>query len=204
MLTLVGCFRHSPLSRRARPTLDWCVVLLRVADRISLALEMTGEPQKAALRVLSARALEVEAGPVSGVVREDQLAPASDAAFIRHVSIQRYTTGSRVAFVRARVTFDAGCRECPHRGPDGTSISRRWSPCVRIFLRRRASVAAKRSLKVSRLRGAPQPKPSSQSSYEQEVRPVLSRLMEIGPFLASAAKTPADDVLRAGRDAVGG
>ena len=72
----------------------------------------------AALRVLSARALEVEAGPVSGVVREDQLAPASDAAFIRHVSIQRYTTGSRVAFVRARVTLRAGCRECPHRGSD--------------------------------------------------------------------------------------
>jgi hypothetical protein len=41
------------------------------------------------------------------------------------------------------------------------------------------------------------PQPGSQTSYEQEVRPVLSRLMEIGPFLASAAKTPADDVLRA-------
>jgi len=42
-----------------------------------------------------------------------------------------------------------------------------------------------------------QPRSGSQSTYAQDVRPVLSRLTEIGPFLASAAKTPADDVLRA-------
>ena len=39
------------------------VVLLRVADRMTVALEMSGEPQKASLRVLSSRALEIEAGP---------------------------------------------------------------------------------------------------------------------------------------------
>jgi hypothetical protein len=199
VLTLVGCFGHlTALEARAADPRLVRVVLLRVADRISLALEMTGEPQKAALRVLSARSLEVEAGPVSGVVREDQLAPASDAAFIRHVSIQRYTTGSRVAFVRARVTFDA-----PGAGNVrivGRTVYVDLTPMVALRpnlpsaprLSRREEVT--QSQQVAR---APQPKPSSQSSYEQEVRPVLSRLMEIGPFLASAAKTPADDVLRA-------
>ena len=199
MLALVGCFGHfTALEARAADPRLVRVVLLRVADRISLALEMTGEPQKAALRVLSSRALEVEAGPVSGVVREDQLAPASDAAFIRQVSIQRYTTGTRVAFVRARVTFDA-----PGAGNVrvvGRTVYVDLTPMVALRpnlpsaprLSRREEVA--RNQQVAR---APQPKSGSQSSYEQEVRPVLSRLTEIGPFLTSAAKTPADDVLRA-------
>jgi hypothetical protein len=174
------------------------VVLLRVADRISLALEMTGEPQKAALRVLSARALEVEAGPVSGVVREDQLAPASDAAFIRQVSIQRYTTGNRVAFVRARVTFDA-----PGAGNVrvvGRTVYVDLTPMVALRPNLPSAPRLSRREEVTRnqqVAPAQQPKSGSQSSYEQEVRSVLSRLTEIGPFLTSAAKTPADDVLRA-------
>ena len=108
VLALVGCFAHLTAreARAADPRLVR-VVLLRVADRMSLALEMTGEPQKAALRVLSSRALEIEAGPVSGFFKEEQLAPASEGAFIRQVSIQKYTNANRVAFVRARVMFDA-------------------------------------------------------------------------------------------------
>jgi hypothetical protein len=201
VLALVGCFGHFtvPEARVADPRLVR-VVLLRVADRISLALEMTGEPQKAALRVLSARALEVEAGPVSGVVREDQLAPASDAAFIRQVSIQRYTTGNRVAFVRARVTFDA-----PGAGNVrvvGRTVYVDLTPMAVLRpnlpsaprLSRREEVTRNQQQQVARVQ---QPKSGSQSSYEQEIRSVLSRLTEIGPFLTSAAKTPADDVLRA-------
>ena len=91
VFALVGCCAHLTAreARAADPRLVR-VVLLRVADRMSLALEMTGEPQKAALRVLSARALEIEAGPVSGLFKEEHLAPESDGAFIRHVSIQKY------------------------------------------------------------------------------------------------------------------
>jgi hypothetical protein len=201
VLTLVGCFGHlTALEARAADPRLVRVVLLRVADRISLALEMTGEPQKAALRVLSSRALEVEAGPVSGVVREDQLAPASDAAFIRQVSIQRYTTGNRVAFVRARVTFDA-----PGAGNVrvvGRTVYVDLTPMVASRpnlppaprLSRREEVTRNQQQQVARVQ---QPKSGSQSSYEQEIRSVLSRLTEIGPFLTSAAKTPADDVLRA-------
>jgi len=199
VLTLVGCFGHlTALEARAADPRLVRVVLLRVADRISLALEMTGEPQKAALRVLSARALEVEAGPVSGVVREDQLAPASDAAFIRQVSIQRYTTGNRVAFVRARVTFDA-----PGAGNVrvvGRTVYVDLTPMVALRPNLPSAPRLSRREEVTRnqqVAPAQQPKSGSQSSYEQEVRSVLSRLTEIGPFLTSAAKTPADDVLRA-------
>ena len=199
VLALVGCFGHlTALDARAADPRLVRVVLLRVADRISLALEMTGEPQKAALRVLSARALEVEAGPVSGVVREDQLAPASDAAFIRQVSIQRYTTGNRVAFVRARVTFDA-----PGAGNVrvvGRTVYVDLTPMVALRPNLPSAPRLSRGEEVTgnqQVVRAQPPKSGSQSSYEQEVRAVLSRLSEIGPFLTSAAKTPADDVLRA-------
>jgi len=79
------------------------VVLLRSGDRMSLALELTAEPQKAVLRTLSARVLEVEAGPLAGPVREVELAPSSGVPLVRHVSIRGYTMGTRTTFVRARI-----------------------------------------------------------------------------------------------------
>jgi hypothetical protein len=199
VFALVGCCAHLTAreARAADPRLVR-VVLLRVADRMSLALEMTGEPQKAALRVLSARALEIEAGPVSGLFKEEHLAPASDGAFIRQVSIQKYINANHVAFVRARVTFDA-----PGAGNVrvvGRTVYVDLAPMVAL----RPSLP--RAPRLERREEPPQgqqavraqqPKSAPPSSYEQEIRAVLARLTEIGPFLASAVKTPGDDVLRA-------
>jgi hypothetical protein len=176
------------------------VVLLRVADRISLALEMTGEPQKAALRVLSARAIEVEAGPVSGLFREEQMAPASDVAFIRQVSIQKHTSSTRAAFVRARVTFDA-----PGAGNVrvvGRTVYIDFAP-VGTF---RPAVPRAPVVEPGGQITAVQPpaaaavaKPASSAAgrYEDAVRPLVARLTEIGPFLASSVATPSDTVLTA-------
>ena len=198
VLALVGCCAHLTAreARAADPRLVR-VVLLRVADRMSLALEMTGEPQKAALRVLSDRALEIEAGPVSGVVKEEQLAPASEGALIRQVSIQKYTNANRVAFVRARVMFDA-----PGAGNVrvvGRTVYIDLAPIValRPVLPRAPRLERRENPPQGQQAVRAQPKSAPPSSYEQEVRAVLARLTEIGPFLASAVKTPADDVLRA-------
>jgi len=198
ILSVVGLF--TPMTaeeaRAADPRLVR-VVLLRVADRMSLALEMTGEPQKAALRVLSSRAVEIEAGPVSALLREEQLAPDSNVAFIRQVLIQKHTSTNRVTFVRARVTFDA----------PGAGNVRVVGRTVYVDL---TPIAAFRpeipqAPRLERQRIAPQPQavaraqPQSPapSSYKQAVRPHLARLTEIGPFLTSAAAAPADDILLA-------
>ena len=179
------------------------VVLLRVADRMSLALEMTGEPQKAALRILSARALELEAGPVSGLFREEQLAPDSNVAFIRQVSIQKYITSNRAAFVRARVTFDApgagnvrvvGRTVYVDLAPVTTTLRPEVLPVPPRFDPRREVPQAPA---VARAQVSAPSNSSSPGSYEREVRPLLARLTEIGPFLTSAAAAPADDVLQA-------
>jgi hypothetical protein len=181
------------------------VVLLRVADRISLALEMTGEPQKAALRVLSARAVELEAGPVSGLFREEQLAPDSNVAFVRQVSIQKYTTSNRAAFVRARVTFDApgagnvrvvGRIVYVDLAPAMTSPRPDVLPAPPRFDRRNDAPQVQAPAATRAQASSPSNSPSA-SSYEREVRLLLARLTEISPFLASAAAAPANDVLQA-------
>ena len=176
------------------------VVLLRVADRMSLALEMTGEPQKAALRVLSARAIEVEAGPVSGLFREEQMAPASNVAFIRQVSIQKHMSSTRAAFVRARVTFDA-----PGAGNVrvvGRTVYIDFAPVgtFRPALPRAPVVDSGQQVPaVQPPAAAPlvRPAPDAAGSYEGAVRPLMARLTEIGPFLTSAVATPSDAVLAA-------
>jgi hypothetical protein len=81
------------------------VRLLRTGDRMSLALEMTAEPRKAALRALSARVLEVEAGPVEGPIRTEELVPPSGVPFIKQVSIRGFIGANGAVFVRARVTL---------------------------------------------------------------------------------------------------
>jgi hypothetical protein len=172
------------------------VVLLRVADRMSLALEMSGEPQKAALRVLSARALEIEAGPVSGLFREEQMAPASNVAFVRQVWIQKHTAGNRASFVRARITFDA-----PGAGNVrvvGRTVYVDFMPVTTFRPELPRAPRLERPQVPPQLQRPPNVQAQAASgSYEQAVRPLLTRLTEIGPFLASAAATPADDVLSA-------
>ena len=84
--------------------------LLRTGDRMSLAFEMTAEPQKAALLPLSASALEVEVGPVTGPVRAETLVPPSDASFIKQVSIRGLTVANGAIVVRARLTLHGPAR----------------------------------------------------------------------------------------------
>ena len=80
-------------------------VVLRSGDRVSLAIEMTAEPQKAVLRMLSASVLEVEAGPVAAPVRDMELGPSDAVPMLEHVSIREYRVRNRPSFVRARLTL---------------------------------------------------------------------------------------------------
>jgi len=87
------------------------VTLLRSGDRMTLAIEMTAEPQKAVLRKLSPTVLEVETGPVAAPVRGLQLAPsAAGVPAITHVSIREYRARNRPSFVRARMTLGQPAR----------------------------------------------------------------------------------------------
>lgn len=86
------------------------VALVRTADRMSLAFELTAEPRKVALRRLSATAVDVEVGPVTGPIRTEVLVPPSGVSFIRQISIRGFTAANGAAFVRARVTLQEPAR----------------------------------------------------------------------------------------------
>lgn len=81
------------------------IALLRNGERMTLAIEMKAEPQKAVLRRLSARVLEIETGPVATGVRRLELEPSGGASAITHVSVREYRVRNRPAFVRARLTL---------------------------------------------------------------------------------------------------
>ena len=196
----------APSTHAAEPRLVRAV-LLRVADRISLAIEMTGEPEKASLRVLSATVVEIEAGPVSGRITDEQLAPSVNA-FVRQVSLQKYTAPNRLSFLRARVMLDApvggnvrvvGRTIYLDLAP--TSPSRPAVPLALPPVREappQLQEAARVPAATPRFNASGSPAPSSRrSSYADTVAPHVTRLAEIAPFLLSATATPAPEVLEA-------
>ncbi|MBI3048367.1 MAG: hypothetical protein HYY76_08635 [Acidobacteria bacterium] len=79
------------------------MVLLRRAAGVSLALELTAEPRKAALHTVSDRVLDLEVGPVAGPIRTEQFAPSSEASLISRVSIREYRALPGDGCVRVRV-----------------------------------------------------------------------------------------------------
>jgi hypothetical protein len=195
----------APAADAAEPRLVRAV-LLRVADRMSLALEMTGEPERASLRVLSATVIEIEAGPVSGRITDEQLAPSVNA-FVRQVSLQKYTAPNRLSFLRARVMLDAPVGgnvrvvgrtiylDLAPTSPSRPALLAAGPPPVRDTqpqIQRAAPVAAP-PVAVPPVAVAP----SRRTSYADAVVPHVTRLTEIAPFLLSATATPAPDVLEA-------
>jgi len=83
------------------------VALLRRGDVVSLALEMSAEPRKTALHTVSDRILELDVGPVTGPVRSEELAPASEVPLVSQLSIREQRTPANEVFVRARVMLRA-------------------------------------------------------------------------------------------------
>ena len=199
----------APSADAAEPRLVRAV-LLRVADRMSLALEMTGEPERASLRVLSATVIEIEAGPVSGRITDEQLAPSVNT-FVRQVSLQKYTAPNRLSFLRARVMLDApvggnvrvvGRTIYLDLAP--TSPSRpamlAGPPPVRDTqpqVQWPAALAPPAVVAAPALAPPVAAPPARRASYADAVAPHVTRLTEIAPFLLSAAATPAPDVLEA-------
>jgi type II secretory pathway predicted ATPase ExeA len=171
------------------------VTLFRTPARTSLAFELTAEPEKAALRRLSERAIELETGPVTGPLRAEQFAPVSDAMLLRQVSIQQHLAQNHATYMRARLILNVS------GGGDVRVVGRTVfvdltplvSPELNVPARPRPTPQPElpRVQRVARVVVAQAPQPSD---YRQAVAPWVQRLTEIAPFLTSAAATPGDDV----------
>ena len=72
----------------------------------SLVIDMTAEPRKAVIRMLSPTVLEIEAGPVLGPVKAVELAPSPEVPLVQHVSVREYRVRNRPALLRARILLN--------------------------------------------------------------------------------------------------
>lgn len=168
------------------------VVALPTGDRVSVAFALSGEPQKAAIRVLSDRVIELETGPVAGFVAQEVLAPPPGAPIVREVSVRGHTAANGEVFARARVIF--------HEPAMGNV--RIVGRVVYVDLTTPPSTFPTLT-DVATADRPPQVDVSQTAEYRAVVRRVLARLEELGPFLESAAAGPSSDVLAAAARALG-
>lgn len=168
------------------------VRLLTVPERVSLVIEFSAEPMRVETRRVSSGVLEIDAGPVTGTVRSEVLAAPPGTRFVADISIQAGVATRDGASVHARIALIEMSRSSvrvigrrvyidffadePYRpGPP--------SPRARTAVRQLAPPAA-----------APPPR---REVYQTAVRPAISRLDALAPFLISATGTPTGPVLKA-------
>jgi hypothetical protein len=168
------------------------VVLLRSADRFSVAVEMSAEPEKVVTREVGDTTLEVEIGPVAGDVAPRELRPPGGLEQIRDVVVRAFDAGEGSMFVRVRVSLHS---------PAGSHVR---IVGRRVYIDFAATGAAQRPeppAAAAPTNGAAlprsQPPVAPARSYADTVSPAVARLVEIEPFLLSAVGSPTPDVLAA-------
>lgn len=169
------------------------VMLLTVPERVSLVIELSAEPMHVETRRISSAVLEIEAGPVDGTVRSEVLSAPPGTRFVADVSIQSgpptrdgASVHARIALIEMsrssvrvigrRVYVDFSADEPYRPGPP--------APRTRTAFRRLPPAA-------------PAATPPRREAYQTAVRPAISRLDELAPFLISATGAPTTPVLRA-------
>lgn len=165
--------------------------LLRSGGRVSVAVDMTTEPEKIVMRNVAPTILEVEVGPIGGRVDSQLLTPSLDVPFIAQLSLKEFTAGQRRSFIRMRMTL---------RSPSRTNVRVVGGTVYVDF--------AEIPVKLQRLPGrppvpvtvaaaAPPAAAGQDGNYRQSIDASIARLNEVGPFLMSAASAPSPDVLNA-------
>jgi len=169
------------------------IVALPSGDRMSIAFALSAEPKKAALRVLSDRALELEMGPIGGSLAEEVIAPPRGTPIVREVALGQHVAANGEPLARARLTL--------HEPAAGNV--RVVGRVVYVDLARPPS-AFPTLADVSTPPRRRDADPHTSAEYRAVARRVLARLDEIGPFLQSAAADPSPDVLAAVAGTVAG
>jgi hypothetical protein len=165
------------------------ISLLRSGERVSVAVDMTSEPNKIVMRNVAPTILEVEAGPISGRVDSQQLTPSVDVPFVSQVSVREFTAAQQRRFVRLRMTLRNPSRSNVRVVGGTVYVDLAELPRSQRLPSRAAISAAFRST------ATPPSRPAADVSYRQTVDASVARLTEIGPFLLSAAGSPSPDVL---------
>ncbi|HEY6361430.1 MAG TPA: AAA family ATPase [Vicinamibacterales bacterium] len=203
---------------------DTRALLLVSADRLSLVLQLPGEPKKVAANTVDGSTLQIDVGPVTTRHRAEQLNPAPGVPVIAQVALQDVEGAGREALLRARVALQGASRNdvrvvgrrvyvdfTPEAGEASSRMAGRptaagaEAPALRETLRDTPVRSAGAEAPASDAVKASEVEPiAAASSYDDQIGPLVSRLAEIGPFLLSATKAPAPEILGALRQTLTG
>jgi len=166
--------------------------------RASVVIELVGAPDRVTTQRVDASAVEVQIGPISGSIHQQDVTANGGAPLIDRISLRSGTApaGGRLVRVRVNMTEPA--------------LSRVRMVGRRVYLDLWAADPdaqmpdAQDTTTASQPRQMPSQPPQAQSQtqagddqYRQSVAAAVARFDEIQPFLLSAAATPSPEVLGA-------
>ena len=168
------------------------VVVVAAAGRLSVVIELSGEPRYVETRRPEGTILEVDAGPVTTAIAAQAWSAPDGVDLINEVSMEKHQAlgGSSL---RTRVMMPALTQS------NVRVVGRRvyidfWAPQGR----RDQPARARRSAPVVEDDEAEEmPAGNPEETYRHAIAPVVARVGEIEPFLMSAVASPTPEVLAA-------
>ena len=175
------------------------ILLLGAPDRVSLVFELPLEPRQVRERRTD-NVLTLDVGPISTHVEEQQWSAPDGVHLLERVAIEGVQAAENAEFLRAHVTLPEFARTNVRTEGRRVYIDLTWPMTAPEALASRATALA-----AAQPAPAPTPRPSpvareepqASAKYEEQLRGVLDRIVEVKPFLMSAAKSASPDVLGA-------
>lgn len=162
------------------------VLLLPAADRSSIVFELTAEPRQVSTRRISDSVFELDAGPDVESAAPQLLKAPSNVRFIDSVSVRVMPTQAG-SVVRARITMTIAAQAMVRSVGRRVYVDISQAPTLPAAPAPPVQAAQAGRTAAPRPAAAPAAKPAD--AYQSAVRPVVTKLKELAPFLASAASS---------------
>jgi len=214
--------RHMPRNDAvARVGSNPGLVLIGAPGRLSLAFEMRSEPRQVNARRVDDTTLDIDIGPIDAAVPSQKWSAPAGVHLIRTVAIADVAGAGSARYVRATLTVPDFARANTRVEGRRVYVDLTW-PAEAIAPSAPEASPVPESAAVTSVRGtaAPQdvPAPQERTALQEKaapasvvaapapapvvtpavsLAPIVAKLERVLPFVQSAAKSPADDVLNA-------
>jgi hypothetical protein len=198
--------RTSPRSERPLDApKDIGLLLLGAPDRLSLVFELQSEPRQVTSSRPDAATLQIDAGPMPAPAQPQQWSAPDGVHLLHTVAIESVAAQGGLNYIRARLALPEFAKANVRTEGQRVYVDLTWpldeedDPRTP---RRTASVREANSTAPVQEReaGAAAPKQNSQAQqdrYREEIQPLHRRIVEIRPFILSAAQSGSTDVYAA-------
>ncbi len=212
--------RKVPVDKAAAaPTGRPAMVLVAAAHQLSLVFEFEREPRQVTTKRSADGTVLVEMGPIEGGVEPQEWSAPAGVSLLRQVAVEEIVGAPESRLARATLSMPRSTMALARI--EGRRVYVDLAPAPRVVARAAAPVAAPaprsamRQPAAPRAGGTPTAATAATAAAAAEaatsaaaasiarpaggdvLRPVLARAERLVPFLQSAARTPAVDVLRA-------